>query len=427
MITKRTKIQLVIFVVITLVGVTFVGARYARLDRLFYDDTYTVTAHFKDSGGIFSGAEVSYRGVTIGRVGEMELTEGGVDVHLDIEKDWDKIPADSIALVGNRSAVGEQYVELQPKVDDGPYLRENSEIDRADTKIPIATSKLLEDISNTVSSVDQDDLRTTVSELGKAFDGTGEDLAQIIDTSNAFIETANDNFDITTALIRDANTVLTGQLDKVSAIRTFSSNLALFSTTLAGADKDLRGVIDKGSGAVNELRTFIEVNQVDLASLLNNLVTVSRVVVRNLDGVEQLLTLYPHIVEAGFTVVAKDPETGNYDAHFGLILTPHKLCHNGYEDTDRRNPFDTGNRALKTDITCKDSAAASNARGAQNLRRAPVGNTGSPIVAEVDRATGEATWLAGPDTLAAPDTLTARTSGEESWKWLLLRPLQTTE
>src|SRR3546814_4834164 len=104
MITKRTKIQLVIFVVITLVGVTFVGARYARLDRLFYDDTYTVTAHFKDSGGIFSGAEVSYRGVTIGRVGEMELTEGGVDVHLDIEKDWDRIPADSIALVGNRSA-----------------------------------------------------------------------------------------------------------------------------------------------------------------------------------------------------------------------------------------------------------------------------------------------------------------------------------
>src|SRR3546814_20085847 len=111
----------------------------------------------------------------------MELTEGGVDVHLDIEKDWDRIPADSIALVGNRSAVGEQYVELQPKVDDGPFLRENSEIDRADTKIPIATSKLPEDISNTVSSVDQADQRTTVNELGQAFVGTGEDPATIIE------------------------------------------------------------------------------------------------------------------------------------------------------------------------------------------------------------------------------------------------------
>ncbi len=46
---------------------TFVGARYARLDRFFYDDTYTVVAHFPDSGGAFAGAEVSYRGVASAR------------------------------------------------------------------------------------------------------------------------------------------------------------------------------------------------------------------------------------------------------------------------------------------------------------------------------------------------------------------------
>src|SRR3546814_12241390 len=96
MITKRTKIQLVIFVVITLVGVTFVGARYARLDRLFYDATYTVTAHFKDSGGIFSVAEVSSLGATIGRVGALVLTEEGVAVNLDHEKDWDRIYAHQV-------------------------------------------------------------------------------------------------------------------------------------------------------------------------------------------------------------------------------------------------------------------------------------------------------------------------------------------
>ena len=42
MITSRTKKQLIAFVILTLVGVTFVGARYARLDRLFYDSSYTV-------------------------------------------------------------------------------------------------------------------------------------------------------------------------------------------------------------------------------------------------------------------------------------------------------------------------------------------------------------------------------------------------
>ena len=62
MITQRTKVQLIVFVLITLVGVAYVGARYARLDRLVFDDSYRVVAHFADSGGIFEGAEVSYRG-----------------------------------------------------------------------------------------------------------------------------------------------------------------------------------------------------------------------------------------------------------------------------------------------------------------------------------------------------------------------------
>ncbi len=136
---------------------------------------------------------------------------------------------------------------------------------------------------------------------------------------------------MTTALIKDANTVLSGQLATASSIRNFSKNLRLFSTTLAGSDKDLRTVIDTGSATANELRSFIEENQVDIASLLNNVRTTSEVVVANLDGVEHLLVVYPHVVEAGFTVVSKDPETGKYDAHFGLVLTPHQLCHNGYQ------------------------------------------------------------------------------------------------
>src|SRR3954454_14625455 len=109
MVTRRTKLQLLIFAIITLLGVTFVGARYARLDRVFVDDAYTVVAHFPDSGGAFAGAEVSYRGVRVGQVAKMVLTKTGVDIVLDIDNDQDKIPVDSLAVVGNRSALGEQY------------------------------------------------------------------------------------------------------------------------------------------------------------------------------------------------------------------------------------------------------------------------------------------------------------------------------
>ena len=56
---------------------------------------------------------------------------------------------------------------------------------------------------------------------------------------------------------------------------------------------------------------------------MNNLVTTGDVVVKHLDGVRQILVIYPYVVEGGFTVVSKSPDSGLYDAHFGLITTEH--------------------------------------------------------------------------------------------------------
>lgn len=426
MITRRTKIQLMVFVLITLLGVSFVGARYARLGKLISDDAYTVIAHFADSGGIFAGAEVTYRGVGVGQVEKMVLTDEGVDVYLGVKNDYDEIPSDAIALVGNRSAVGEQYVELQPKVDEGPFLEEESEIPVEDTRIPISTDTLLTNLSDTVRSVDNESLKTATLEMGAAFDGTGEDLERIIDTGTDFIERANAEFDITTSLIRDSNTVLHGQIDSTSAIKSFATNLSLFSGSLAGSDKDLRTLIDNGSAAANQLRTFIEDNEVDLGQLINNLVTTGEVVVENIDGVEQILVVYPYVVEGGFTVVSRTPGTGNYDAHFGMIMTEHPpVCHAGYEGTDKRPPQDGSNRKMNMNARCTEPASQSNARGAQHAPR--VGASWDEPVAAYDPATGKLTWGAEAAALETPGRLAPRTFGEESWKWLFLQPLLATQ
>ncbi|QZY29541.1 MCE family protein [Nocardioides coralli] len=424
MIDSRTKTQLLIFVIITLVGVSFVGARYARLDRLVRDDTFTVVAHFAQSGGIFSGGEVTYRGVKIGQVERMELTDDGVDLHLAIDKDHDDIPADAVALVGNRSAVGEQYVELQPQSDGEPFLAEDSEIAVENTRTPIQVKTFLTNLSNTVESVDKKALRTTVTELGAAFGGTGEDLQRIIDTGNAFIEDANANFDVTTALIRDSNVVLKGQLAKASAIRNFAREMSRFTGTLAANDDDLRNVIDAGSTTANELRRFLEDNEVDLAELVNNLVTTGEVTVANLDGIEQVLAIYPYVVEGGFTVVSKSPD-GLYDAHFGMIETsePH-VCTHGYESTDRRPPQDGSNRPMNMKARCAEPATKSNPRGAQHAPRRAAADYEAPVVAYYDQGTDEVLWGDDvPAELRTPGTLAPSTFGEESWKWLFLQPM----
>ncbi len=428
MITKRTKIQLIVFVVITLLGVTFVGAKYAQLDRLVLDDSYSVAAHFADSGGIFAGAEVTYRGVTIGRVTSLELTDDGVDVMLDIENATDDIPADTRALVGNRSAVGEQYVELQPKSNGEPYLEDGSEIQQSDTAIPITSSKLLTSTSELANSVPKQDLRTVVSEFGAAFKDGGDDLTRLIETQTSFIETANDNFGLTKTLIRESNVVLDTQLDKASAIRSFARDLALLTDTLVTSDADFRKVVDSGSVTATTLRRFIEENQVNIGKLINNLVVTGEIQVKHLDGLEQVLVLYPYTVAGGFAVNDVSPETGLYDAHFGLILQQEGVvCHNGYQSTNERDPeSERGNAPMNEDARCNEPPPV-NSRGAQNApKRVAPGSV--PTLGSYDRETGKLTFKGEvPETEVTYTGGASESFGEESWKWLLLQPLMPKE
>lgn len=429
MITRRTKVQLVIFALITMLGVSFVGARYARLDRLVFDQSYKVVAHFDQSGGIFTGAEVAYRGVTVGRVSDMNLTANGVDVVLDIEKNHKDIPAQTKAVVANRSAVGEQYVDLQPQSKQGPYLADGSDIPRAMTQTPIETTQLLTDLDTTVNSVDKQSLTTVVNELGKAFKGTGGDLGQIADTSNSFIRSANANFDVTSALLQDSNKVLGTQVDKASAIKSFSRDLSLFSTTLANSDPDLRRVIENGSATANQLRTFLEQNKVDLGQLINNLVTTGEVTGRHLDGTEMILVVYPYVVAGGYTVVAKDKSTGLYDAHFGLIMQQDPpVCTAGYNTRKRDPNRERGDLPMNTGVHCTEPASKSNARGAQNTPRRAGPSYRAPVVGTYDRDTGKLTYT---DTNPSGDVTytggAAALMGEQSWKWLLMQPLSGQE
>jgi phospholipid/cholesterol/gamma-HCH transport system substrate-binding protein len=430
MISRATRIQLIAFAIITLLGCSYVGAKYAELDQYIVDDDYLVTANFAQSGGIFEGAEVTYRGVGVGRVDDMDLSENGVDVRMQIDNDADPIPSDVRAVVANRSAVGEQYVELQPTSTGEPFLHEGSQIPRSRTVTPLPTTTLLTNLNDLVNSVDRDDLRTVVGEMGKAFGGTGDDLGRIIDTSNSFIETADNHFDLTAQLIRDGRTVLQTQIDSGSAIRTFSKNLALLSDTLVRSDKDIRHVIDSGDTAAVVLRDFIRDNRAALSQMFSNFVTTGEITMVRLHGLEQILVLYPYVVEGGYTVVAKDPVSGLYDAHFGMVMTNDPpVCTHGYESTEKRPPQDLSEIPLNTAAHCAEPQGQSSARGAQHAppplnRAAPASLDSAPVVATYDPGTGR---LRSTATDPMADVVSsgsgARLLGKDSWKWLLLGPL----
>lgn len=401
MITRLTKIQLIIFAIIVAVGATYVGGRYAQLDRLFVDRAFQVTADFADSGGIFVGAEVTYRGIAVGKVKKLSFTKDGVDVVLDIEKSAPKISSDVVATVANKSAIGEQYVDLSPRTSQAPYLKAGSTIARADTRIPVDTTTLLLNLNSFVSSIDTRSLKTVVDELGVAFDGTGPDLERILDTSSEFISAAEDNLDVTQRLIRKSSGVLQTQIDKQPQLATFAKNLALLSDTLAASDGDLRRLVDEGPSSARVVNDVVAENAAQLRTILADLRIATEPLARNAEGIKALFLLYPYVLEGGFSVVSPAKRTpGEWDASFGLVIS---------------NPANTANPKLCDE---KDNG--------QRERRKPIQvydmqfdvNAGCIVKNKVPR---------GPDkTVINRDRAAVGTgaaaSGKDSLSWLLLGP-----
>ncbi|MCK8434860.1 MCE family protein [Streptomyces sp. D2-8] len=424
MITRTVKAQLLAFAAVTAVGVSYVGAEYTGLVDGLLDRGYTVRADFADSGGIFSGAEVTYRGVPVGRVGALRLTGSeGVSVALEIEDGAPRIPADTLAVVANRSAVGEQYVDLQPRRSGGPYLLDGSAIPREDTRVPLPVTDMVVSLDRLVTSVGKKDLRITVDELGEAFSGTGPHLSRLVDSGNALVESASDSLPETVSLIEDSRKVLKTQADQGSSIKSFSRDLAALTAELKSSDGDLRRLIGNSVPAGQEVNSLLRSTRPHLPVLLANLISGGQVTVARLPGVEQALVTFPVVVAGSHTVIPGDGTT-----HFGLVLNADDPppCTQGY-DTRRRDPADTGTRAANTDARCTaPRGGGTSVRGAQNAPGASGRSGGAgpaAFVAPYDPETGTAT---GPDGTPVEIGSTGGEQsvfGKDSWQWLLVGPM----
>jgi phospholipid/cholesterol/gamma-HCH transport system substrate-binding protein len=311
MLRRTTKIQLGLFVLITLLGISYVSAKYVGLAKYVVgDDGCTITADFKDAGGIFTNAEVTYRGVTVGKVGAIHLRKEGIRVDLDLDNCGSpQIPASTGATIADRSVVGEQYVDLRPpegtKTGVGPYVRANSNIPMSRTAIPTATQVLLTDLDRLVNSVDLENLRITVGELGKAVSGKGNDLGDLLDATNAMLATANSpaNLQATIALIEDSSSVLQTQLDDKDPLQSWTHSLNLLSQQLKASDGDIRHLFDTGPGDLDVVTQFIKDNRTDIGVTLANLITTGDLLIRHIDGVEEVLELYPALAAGGPTAL----------------------------------------------------------------------------------------------------------------------------
>lgn len=374
MLTHATKIKLVAFATLAILVMGFTAVKYANLGRLIgLSSYYTVKMDLPDAGGLYPGADVTYRGVSVGRVGTMGLTGNGIFVDLNISSAAPKIPANLKASVSDLSAVGEEYVNLRPQTDSGPYLTASSVIAQRNTQIPLPVTTLLSSINSLVASVPRQSLRTVITELGKAFQGQGPNLQVLLDTQSSLVQAASNDLPQTTRLINDSQTVLATQQAESSAFRSFSLSTRLLAGQLVASNSDLQRLFTAAPQAALQLSALLRDNNLTLGALIANLLTTSNITLTRESALEESLSALPAAVAAGSTVI------NSRGANFGLALTFFNPlpCVAGYGGTVYRNGLNTSPApGLNTSARC--SLPASSGVNVRGSAHSPTAGAGVP-------------------------------------------------
>ena len=370
---RGIKVRLVAFVVISAMGMLFIGGSYLGLVDKALGRGYTVHVLLPNSGGLYEGSEVTYRGVGIGKVSKMTVEGDGLRVDAAL-KDDAKVPANSPVFVHNLSAVGEQYLDFEPASKAGRLLRGGDTVHGTKDSLPVGEDVLLTDLSRFVSSVNGTDLNTVVTELGTMFRGNATPLRSMIDNTQKFIEAAQSNEQATSDLLRNAKTVLETQQDNSVNIQAFARDLATVTGTLATSDANIRKILNDAGPAADELVQLVTTLRKVLPPFLLHLVSVTEVVDNRLPALEQLLVTFPRLIASGPSALTSgDQKYGR--VNLNLNQTP-PACMDGYLPPGQWRPASEESFVPYYAAECK-SGAPVNMRGMKYAP--PITNLGTEL------------------------------------------------
>ncbi|OBF41073.1 mammalian cell entry protein [Mycobacterium sp. ACS1612] len=368
MLNRTARIQLAVFALVTVLTVAAIAMFYLRVPARLGIGAYEVTANFAAGGGLYQNANVAFRGVQAGRVESVKLTDDGVAARLRLNSDI-KIPANSTATVKSVSAVGEQYVDfVPPEHPSQAVLGDGSVIPKERTAIPQDVADLLHQADQLVSSLNNTRLQDVLRETFKAFNGSGPELARLIQSTRSLVDEANSSWPQTSALIDQAGPFLDAQIRSGDDIRSFADGLARLTTEVANADPQVRSLLSNAPSAAEAASQTFEGIRPSFPVLAANLANFGRIGVIYNRSIEQALVIFPALQAALITIGGQLPADEGGKQDFKISINDPPPCNVGFlSPMDIRTPGDTTLRELPTDLYCKvPQNDPSVVRGARN-------------------------------------------------------------
>ena len=367
MLTRFIRRQLVLFSILTVVALLVLGWYYLRLPSLAGIGQYQLKADLPASGGLYPTANVTYRGITIGKVTDVEPTEQGAQATMSIDSRY-KIPVDASANVHSVSAVGEQYLDLVSPAAPGRFFSPGQTITNG--TVPSEIGPALDTANRGLEVLPKDKIGQLLDETAEAVGGLGPALQRLVDSTQAIVGDFKTNINDVDDIIQNSAPILDSQAKSSNAIDRWAHNLNILGAEGAQEDSHLRSVLSQAAPTADQVNSVFSDVRDSLPQTLANLEIVIDMLKRYHAGVEEVLVFLPQLGSLVQTISAPYEQDHQAALDLSLAINYPPPCLTGFRPAPEwRSPADTSIAPLREGNYCRipQDYQANAVRGARNL------------------------------------------------------------
>lgn len=257
-----------------------------------------LAAMFDKTVGLYAGSSVRVLGVQVGQVTDVTPQGGAVRVDMRVEEGV-SVPADVGAVVIAPSLVSDRYVQLTPAYESGPVLASGAVIPRERTATPMELDDLYDSLDKLSTSLGPQGanaggaLSGLLDTAAKNLDGNGKNLGDTVNELAELSRTLDTTKDDTFTTVRNLQAFTTALADSDKGLNQFYTRLADVAGFLARDSTDFGPALSSLGTALGDVRTFVEENSGQLASNVDKLASVSRVLVDERAALAEVLDTAP--------------------------------------------------------------------------------------------------------------------------------------
>lgn len=154
------------------------------------DDGYTVTATFDNVENLVPNSAVMADDVTVGTVTRIGVSNWKAKVTMRLKRSV-RLPSNIRLLIGQKTLLGAQYVEIQQPAQPVGHLAHGAKLTEADTGVYPETEQILAGVSLLLNNGGLSQLSTITGELSRSLDGRIPDTRQLIRQLNQVLAVAD--------------------------------------------------------------------------------------------------------------------------------------------------------------------------------------------------------------------------------------------